>query len=1391
MRSKLLIFLAALAVMFFLPLRINALSDISSTYESIIYDNDSGIDSVSCNAVVQSDDGYILIGTYTGLYRFDGSGFTLMDADKGINNVRTLFVDSLGRLWVGTNDNGAAVYENDGTISFYNKENGLSSNSVRCFTEDGDGCIYIGSTGTLDVIKADGNIHTASYDGDIVCVDSLSSDSNGNIAGVTNNGILFFIKDGKITKGSLNDESGFSFSCVYYDERDLCLAGTSGSSVYQCFISDNEVRAREMVSVSDVKGIYSIKSDGDNGLWICADTGIAHLNSNNKAEVIYNDYFNSNISDVIMDYQGNYWFTSTRQGILKLSKNPFVNINTAAGISDGVVNSIEVINNLMYIGYDGGLQIINTHSNSAVSNTLTDMLDGERVRHIMRDSDSRLWISTYGSGGLICYDPSDTSIKAFNESDLGTMGNKFRFTEELDDGTILAASSTGLTFIKDGKVINTIGADNGLDMPQILCTVQLDDGTVLAGSDGDGIYVIKDGKVVSNIGEDEGLTSLVVMRIVRYKDVYFIVTSSALYILDAYGQVSKADSFVYSNNFDIIPDDDKGMLWITSSAGIFIVDGDELASDSCDSYTLLNSKSGLNTSLTANSWNYKDVNDNLYLCCSNGVRKISMHSYNTVTDGYKLAVNDITLDNGTVILPADDEDNAGLFVIPSDANRVSFSPVVLNYTLCDPQIYISLDGFDKTGIYTTQSKLGKVSFTNIPYGTYRFRLQILDEHTGLPIDEAVYTVVKEAQFYEQPVFKIYLCIICAAVIVFLTWVVTKIGSINIIKRQYEEIRIAKDEADRANNAKSQFLANVSHEIRTPINTILGMDEMILRENNDPQIQRYASDIKNSGATLLSIVNDILDISKIEAGQMNIVPDKYDITKMIKDLLSFSEIKAKEKNISFNYTIEPDLPRYLYGDEVRIKQVITNLLSNAFKYTEKGSVTLSVHYAELDNDDIALSVAVSDTGMGIKEEDRQKMFAKFERLDEQRNHHIEGTGLGLSITQNLLELMGSDLKFITEYGTGSTFGFSVKQKKMSDEKAGGFDRSEVQSVKYSYAASFIAPKAEILAVDDNSMNLEVVRSLLKRTKVNVDTASSGKECLEKVKKHRYHIILLDHMMPEMDGIETFEKIRSEDNFCKDTPVIILTANAVSGSKNMYLSKGFDDYLSKPVEGNALERILVEHLPEELVQKVNFSCEKTAADFDFENINAETGLRYSGNNAAMYGNMLDIYFNNSTEITERLTDAFDSNDIKNYEIVVHSLKSTSLGIGAEKLSEEARLLEKAAKGNDFDYIKAHHKETMELYRSVLYEIQTHRCKAAHGENAGQAKLTKADCIEKLAQLENALSDFNTDDAEKILNELIDSEHSNVGINDLLIRLKEMFGDYQWDKAADFLKEELKKL
>ena len=525
--------------------------------------------------------------------------------------------------------------------------------------------------------------------------------------------------------------------------------------------------------------------------------------------------------------------------------------------------------------------------------------------------------------------------------------------------------------------------------------------------------------------------------------------------------------------------------------------------------------------------------------------------------------------------------------------------------------------------------------------------------------------------------------------------------------------------------------------------------------------------------------------------MNIVPDKYDITKMIKDLLSFSEIKAKEKNISFNYTIEPDLPRYLYGDEVRIKQVITNLLSNAFKYTEKGSVTLSVHYAELDNDDIALSVAVSDTGMGIKEEDRQKMFAKFERLDEQRNHHIEGTGLGLSITQNLLELMGSDLKFITEYGTGSTFGFSVKQKKMSDEKAGGFDRSEVQSVKYSSTASFIAPKAEILAVDDNSMNLEVVRSLLKRTKVNVDTASSGKECLEKVKKHRYHIILLDHMMPEMDGIETFEKIRSEDNFCKDTPVIILTANAVSGSKNMYLSKGFDDYLSKPVEGNALERILVEHLPEELVQKVNFSCEKTAADFDFENINAETGLRYSGNNAAMYGNMLDIYFNNSAEITERLTDAFDSDDIKNYEIVIHSLKSTSLGIGAEKLSEEARLLEKAAKGNDFDYIKAHHKETMELYRSVLYEIQTHRSKAAHGENAGQAKLTKAGCIEKLAQLENALSDFNTDDAEKILNELIDSEHSNVGINDLLIRLKEMFGDYQWDKAADFLKEELKKL
>ncbi|MCR4764463.1 MAG: response regulator, partial [Lachnospiraceae bacterium] len=421
----------------------------------------------------------------------------------------------------------------------------------------------------------------------------------------------------------------------------------------------------------------------------------------------------------------------------------------------------------------------------------------------------------------------------------------------------------------------------------------------------------------------------------------------------------------------------------------------------------------------------------------------------------------------------------------------------------------------------------------------------------------------------------------------------------------EDLRVAK----AASEAKSAFLSNMSHEIRTPINAVLGMDEMILREAEDKEILRYAADIKNAGNTLLSLVNDILDFSKIEAGKMDILPVQYQLGSTINDLVNMLSQKAEEKGLELILDIDPGLPTGLYGDEIRIKQCVTNILTNAVKYTEKGSVTLKMGFEQLDADEISLFVSVKDTGIGIKEEEIDKLFSPFERIEEIRNRTIEGTGLGMSIVKKLLAMMDTKMNVKSVYGEGSEFSFAVKQKVTDATPIGDFAetyRKAVDSMER-YRESFRAPDACVLIVDDTRMNLTVIRSLLKSTQLAVDTAESGRETLKMVCEKKYDCIFLDHRMPEMDGIETFEAMKTlKGNLNTGTPCIALTANAVAGAREEYLSRGFIDYLSKPVDPRKLEKMLIKYLPEEKVIKTERTDAEAPVEEDADEIPLISGL-----------------------------------------------------------------------------------------------------------------------------------------------------------------------------------------
>lgn len=381
-------------------------------------------------------------------------------------------------------------------------------------------------------------------------------------------------------------------------------------------------------------------------------------------------------------------------------------------------------------------------------------------------------------------------------------------------------------------------------------------------------------------------------------------------------------------------------------------------------------------------------------------------------------------------------------------------------------------------------------------------------------------------------------------------------------------------ANKESQKKSEFLSRVSHEIRTPINAIYGMTEMILRECDQPQIMEYASEVKVSSELLIGIINDVLDFSRIEAGKMAIVEKEYDTREMLANVINMIRPRAEAKGLQLKEEISSQLPRRLYGDRMRVEQIMINLLTNAVKYTEHGSVLLKAA-CEREGEYIRLSVAVTDTGMGIREEDFQKLFTAFERLEETKNHSIQGTGLGLNITNLLLQLMDSSLEVESIYGQGSTFSFVLEQKIMDETPIGDF-KEPVPRERKKYEASFVAPDAKLLLVDDNYMNRMVFKRLLQKTKVQIIDVEGGKQCLEAIQKEHFDIIFLDHMMPEMDGVETYQQMQQQEHLCKDSKVIMLTANAIQGAREQYLEMGFDDFLSKPILPDALEKMLRKYL-----------------------------------------------------------------------------------------------------------------------------------------------------------------------------------------------------------------------
>ena len=738
-------------------------------YVQTIYSSTNGLPCGEANDIAITGDGIIWIGTYAGLYRYNGREFRWMDGFDSVRNVNCLYVDEEGRLWIGTNDNGLSIVINEQVVNVIDQSQSLPANSVKSIIKSSDGYYYIGTTSSMQILTLNNGLKRLNTLSEVSYADHVAADKKGNVAAVTNDGILFLLQQGQIVSSRQLPERQDTFRSCAFDPDGYLLAATSGNEIFRFDVSKGWF---EMVSVMECPNLESIKNMyflENGGMFICADNGVAYVDLNGEYEKINTNDFNNSIDNMLVDYQGNLWFTSSRLGLMRMAASDFRDIYTTAGMDNRVTNTIVQWNGTYYFGTDKGMDAVDLKGKHRVTNELTEKFAGVRIRCMTVDDEGHLWVCTHGKG-LYEYDPDGTEYMYNKEN--GLFGNKVRVVTQLRDGTILVSCDTGLGFFRDHQVVDMIHySDTRITSNTVMTMTELPDGTILAGTDGNGIAVIEDRKVTRMLTRANGLSSEVILRTILDAKTggVFVVTSNGLCYMNTDETIRTLDNFPYFNNYDIwIKGTDS--LFVMSSAGIYTVDRNELLSGKDEiSYDLLDSRRGLNSSLTANSWTwFNDETGELYLACDTGVFVINTNSFSSGSKIYRLSVPTIKLDGA-----AHRVDRSVTQKISRGVSRIEIQPEVINYTIQDPFVGYMLEGFDTGWTIVPQNALNTISYTNLPAGDYTFHLAVFDNNQENVLVERTYSITKEKEMYDNSWFIFYMLSVPMFTVGWVTWLMVK------------------------------------------------------------------------------------------------------------------------------------------------------------------------------------------------------------------------------------------------------------------------------------------------------------------------------------------------------------------------------------------------------------------------------------------------------------------------------------------------------------------------------------------------------------------------------------------------------------------------------------------
>lgn len=740
--KTLLVVFLILAFGFIFPSQAYASSKKFDSYIKTVYNNTNGLPGGVANDIASTSDGILWIGTYAGLYRHNGKEFRLMNEYESIKTVRCLYVDDDGRLFVGTNDNGLSILINEEITDVLTEKNGLPSDSVRCITSASDGRYYIGTSAELAVVEINDGIRIVAKEPDVSSALRLTADSEGHVAAVTSSGKLIILQNSKVTETASAYDEKF-ISAEFSDDGKL-FAATESNKIFVFSIKDeNNLQFLQTINCGSMNHINSL-SFYENVLFLCSDSGVGYIDykKDNSFHLVDTDLFNNSIDNMIEDYQGNLWFSSSRLGLLRMCETAFAEIYLSAGFSEAVVNTVIKFNNKIYFGTDEGLSMIDVESGEPEENELTKKMKGLRIRCLMQDSKNRMWVCTY-TKGLYCMNKAG-KIEAF-ETDTE---QQFRVLLELSDGTIAAAGKKGITFLKNGEVTKRLTKANGFENQVVLTLSELGDGTLIAGTDGGGIAIIQHQSIVKLLRRQDGLTSNVILRTVNDYNgntptgAFYAITSNGINYVDKDFSIHPLTNFPYSNNYDMIVRQD-GNIFVLGSAGIFVVTREELLSGKKVDYILLDLRRGLLGTLTANSWNYIDEENNLYLSCDTGASVLNLDAYDKNNRSYRMQLKSVIVNGKRYLVQKDIP-----FVIPENSDSIEIVPEIINYSINNPYISLYMEGIDEHPNIMTQNELASVIYSNIAAGKYTFHISLLDSKGLNVIEENTYEIELECIFFK-------------------------------------------------------------------------------------------------------------------------------------------------------------------------------------------------------------------------------------------------------------------------------------------------------------------------------------------------------------------------------------------------------------------------------------------------------------------------------------------------------------------------------------------------------------------------------------------------------------------------------------------------------------------